>query len=173
MMTRSIPSLSWLVVRRRLTAPLSIRSCCVSRLFSRTISCFSSSSCRRETVIARSSAQNKYLCVDAQRRSHCSLPVYLLVGAALPCCSATCRQGDPPRQLEQAAGLLQGLLQGVHGDGEIPQLLLLHHLQTHDNMCVRVSQVCGHTLSCMAGRCVTVYIWTTELGCSIVKASFF
>lgn len=44
MMTLSIPSLSWLVVRRRLMAPLSILSCWDSRLFSRAISFLSSSS---------------------------------------------------------------------------------------------------------------------------------
>lgn len=46
-MIRSIPSLSWLVVRRRLTAPLSIRSCCDSLFFSLAISFFNSSSCYR------------------------------------------------------------------------------------------------------------------------------
>lgn len=43
-MTLSIPSLSWLVVRSRFTAPISILSCCDSLLFSLAISCFSSSS---------------------------------------------------------------------------------------------------------------------------------
>lgn len=43
--------------------------------------------------------------------------VYLLVGAALPCCSAACWKGDPPHQFEQAAGFLQRLLQGVHAAG--------------------------------------------------------
>lgn len=43
--------------------------------------------------------------------------VYLLVGAALPCCSAACWQGDPPHQFEQAAGFLQRLLHGVHAAG--------------------------------------------------------
>lgn len=48
MMTRSIPSFSWFVVRRRLTAPLSILSCCDSLLFSLEISIFNSSSWGRK-----------------------------------------------------------------------------------------------------------------------------
>ncbi len=44
MMMRSMPSFSWLVDLRRLTVPLSIRSCSDRRVFRRLISLFSSSS---------------------------------------------------------------------------------------------------------------------------------
>lgn len=56
-----------------------------------------------------------------------------MVSTARPLGCATCWQGNPPHQLEQAAGLLQGLLQGIHAAGQIPQLLLLRHLHPDGN----------------------------------------